>query len=72
MELVEHVLTAFADGAAVKSALNEAAENAHARPEVIEVLQQLPDRRYTSVLDLGRELTGLPFDADAITAATRA
>jgi len=61
MELVDHIEPAFVTGPATRNELLAAATASHARPEVLAVLQQLPDQRpYRSVRDLWPELSDLP------------
>ena len=63
MELVDHIETAFEAGPATRGDLLAAATASHARPEVIEVLHQLPDTPYRSVRDLWPELADVPVGA---------
>jgi hypothetical protein len=55
-ELAGHIETAFGTGHAARADLLAAATTSHARPQVIAVLQQLPDREYASLRDLWRHL----------------
>lgn len=71
-EVIECVVTAFFTGPATRHDLHQAAISNNARPEVIEVIRELVDRRYDSALDLGRELGDLPFDVDTYTATDSA
>ena len=63
MELVDHIESAFESGPATRSALLAAAATSHARPEVIELLQRLPDIRYRHVRDLWHQLADVPVGA---------
>jgi hypothetical protein len=63
IELVDHIESAFAAGPASRSDLLAAAAASHARPEVIEVLQRLPDTQFRTVRDLWKELSDVPVGA---------
>jgi hypothetical protein len=63
MELVDHLDTAFAAGAATRDQLLAAAAASHARPEVIAVLQRLPEQPYRGLRDLWPELADVPVSA---------
>jgi hypothetical protein len=63
MELVDHIENAFAAGAATRDQLLAAATTSHARPEVIAVLQRLPEQPYRSLRDLWPELADMPVGA---------
>lgn len=61
VEIVEKVGEAFAAGkGADRSEILAAATAAHARPEVLELLGTLPDRKYGRVNDLWEELHHVP------------
>jgi hypothetical protein len=60
-ELAGHIATAFDAGRASRADLLAAAASSHARPQVIAVLQRLPDREYGSVRDLWHHLADLPI-----------
>lgn len=61
IEIVEKVEAAFAAGkGADRSEILAAATAAHARPEVIELLGTLPDRRFGKANDLWEELHHVP------------
>lgn len=63
MELLDHIEPAFAAGAATRDQLLAAATASHARPEVIAVLQRLPEQPYRSLRDLWPELSDVPVGA---------
>lgn len=64
MELVDHVETAFTTGPVTRGDLLAVATASHARPEVIAVLQRLPESApYRSVRDLWSELADVPVSA---------
>lgn len=63
MELVDHIENAFTTGAATRDQLLAAATQSHARPEVIAVLQGLPEQPYRSLRDLWPELADVPVSA---------
>lgn len=58
IEIVERVGPAFIDGSADRSEILAAA--ARSRPEVIELLRTLPERRYRVVNELWDELRHVP------------
>lgn len=63
VEIVEIVGSAFAAGrGAVRSEVLAAAAASQARPQVIELLSSLPDRRFGMVNDLWEELGHVPVD----------
>ncbi|MEU2184338.1 hypothetical protein [Streptomyces thermolilacinus] len=57
-EIADHLAAVFANGAVSRSDLLIAA--AGARPEVREVLEQLPDRRYTELRQVWEDLPAIP------------
>lgn len=62
VEIVEKVGEAFAAGKeADRSEILAAATAAHARPEAIELLSTLPDRRFGRANDLWEELQHVPL-----------
>lgn len=63
MELVEHIEAAFGNGPIGRGDLLAAATASHARPEVLAVLQRLPDLPYRTVRDLWAELSDVPVGA---------
>lgn len=63
IELVDHIETAFTGGAATRGQLLDAATASHARPEVIAVLQRLPEQRYRNLRELWPELADVPVSA---------
>ncbi|WP_175410001.1 DUF2795 domain-containing protein [Streptomyces sp. TRM64462] len=58
-EIADHLTGVFANGAISRSDLLIAA--AGARPEVREVLEQLPDRRYTELRQVWQDLPAVPI-----------
>ncbi|MET8310268.1 DUF2795 domain-containing protein [Micromonospora sp. NPDC005173] len=60
-ELASHIATAFDAGRAGRADLLAAAASSHARPQVIAVLQRLPDQEYGSIRDLWRHLADVPI-----------
>ncbi len=63
MELIDHIENAFAAGPATRDQLLAAATASHARPEVIAVLQRLPEQPYRGLRDLWPELADVPVGA---------
>lgn len=63
IELVTHVEAAFADGPATRDGLLAYAVGSHARPEVIAILERLPDKPYTTIRDLWYDLPEVPVTA---------
>lgn len=63
LEIAEAVAKAFrGDGGASRDEIVEAARSA-SRSEVVEVLQELPDRRYGRLNELWEELHDVPVGA---------
>jgi hypothetical protein len=60
-ELADHIHTAFATGPATRTDLLVAAVASNARPPLIEILHQLPDKTYTKLRDLWHDLPDLPI-----------
>ncbi|MCC9738465.1 DUF2795 domain-containing protein [Streptomyces sp. MNU89] len=58
IEIADHVSALFANGAVSKHDLLIGA--ASARPEVLDVLKELPDRRYTELRQVWEDLPALP------------
>ncbi|WP_151484088.1 hypothetical protein [Streptomyces albicerus] len=58
MEIADHLSALFANGGLSRSDLLIAA--AGARPELREVLAQLPDRRYTELRQVWEDLPAIP------------
>ena len=58
LEIAQYLGQAFLAGAADRGALLAAAENA--RPDVREVLQQLPERRFASLRNVWEDLPNVP------------
>jgi hypothetical protein len=59
-EMAVHIEAAFANGAATRDRLLAYAAASHARPEVIGVLRDLPDKAYSNIRDLWYELAHIP------------
>ena len=59
-ELANHIEAAFASGPATRDTLLAYAASSHARPELIGVLQQLPNKPYPSIRDLWYDLSHVP------------
>ncbi|MQA95856.1 MAG: DUF2795 domain-containing protein [Streptosporangiales bacterium] len=58
-EILDHIESAFGDGAALRADILSAAEESGARSEVMAVLRRLPDRRL-ALRQLWVELPGIP------------
>jgi hypothetical protein len=63
IELANHVEAAFAHGPATRDNLLAYAVGSHARPEVITVIENLPDKPYSTIRDLWYDLPDLPVNA---------
>jgi uncharacterized membrane protein AbrB (regulator of aidB expression) len=59
-EMANHIEAAFAAGPATRDAMLAYAASSHARPEVIAVIQGLPDMIYPSLRNLWHDLGHLP------------
>ena len=59
-ELASHIEAAFNAGPATRSSLLAYAAGSHARPEVITLIQGLPDKVYPSLRNLWHDLGHLP------------
>ncbi|WP_149181933.1 DUF2795 domain-containing protein [Streptomyces sp. TRM49041] len=59
-EIADHLATVFANGAMSRSDLLIAAAGAGARTEVRQVLERLPDRRYTDLRQVWEDLPPIP------------
>ena len=59
-ELASHIEAAFSAGPATRGSLLAYATSSHARPEVLSLLQQLPDKIYPSMRNLWHDLGHLP------------
>lgn len=59
LEIAEAVGPAFGDGGATRGQIVEAARTAQ-REEIVEVLEGLPDRRYSRLNELWEELRDVP------------
>ena len=64
VEIADHVRAAFAHGPAPRQALVVAATRSGARPEVLGVLERLPDRRYQELRHLWGDLPDVPVERD--------
>lgn len=60
LEIAEAVGGVFEFGGASRREVLAAAETGESRPEVIAVLNQLPERRYRRLNELWEELHGVP------------
>lgn len=60
IELAAHVEAAFSGTPATRDRMLAYATGSHARPEVIAVIQSLPDKPYPSIRDLWYELGHVP------------
>jgi hypothetical protein len=60
-ELANHIEAAFATGPATRDALLAYAAGSHARPELIGILQQLPNKPYPTIRDLWYDLGHVPL-----------
>ncbi len=60
IEIVDKIDSVFVGGSADRSEILAAAAAARARPEVIETLRTLPDRRFRKVNELWEELHHVP------------
>lgn len=59
-EVADHVYAAFAPGPASRGDVLAAATASRARPQVLSMLQELPERSYGNLRDLWYELPDLP------------
>lgn len=62
-ELATHIEAAFMSGPATRDRILAYAAGSHARPDVIALLQGLPDKPYASIRDLWYELGHIPIGA---------
>lgn len=60
VEIAEAVRTAFDGGGADRAKILDAAANT--RPEVLQALARLGDRRYTRLNEIWEDLTGIPVE----------
>ncbi|MBB5869642.1 hypothetical protein F4553_003021 [Allocatelliglobosispora scoriae] len=60
-EVADHVLAAFQVGPASRGDVLAAATATHARPQVLSMLQSLPERSYGNLRDLWYELPDMPM-----------
>lgn len=61
LDIVEYIESAFATGPATREVLLATATAGHARPQVMAVLDRLPDRTYSSPRDLWYDLPDVPL-----------
>ncbi|GAB1688629.1 DUF2795 domain-containing protein [Krasilnikovia sp. M28-CT-15] len=59
-ELAVHVEAAFTTGPATRDRMLAYAAGSHARPEIIDLINGLPDKSYPSLRDLWYELGHVP------------
>jgi hypothetical protein len=59
-EIANHIEAAFTRGPTTRDALLAYAASSHARPEVIIVIQTLPDKIYPSMRNLWHDLGHIP------------
>jgi hypothetical protein len=60
-ELAVHVEAAFAAGPATRDQMLACAAGSRARPQIISMIRNMPDRTYSSLRDLWRHLGDLPI-----------
>lgn len=60
-ELANHIEAAFTSGPATRDSLLAYAASSHARPEVVNLLHELPDRAYPNLRDLWHDLSHVPI-----------
>jgi len=60
VELADHIQTAFATGAATRADLLAVAIANSARPQIIQLLQRLPDKTYPTIRGLWYDLPEVP------------
>ncbi|HEX8804097.1 MAG TPA: DUF2795 domain-containing protein [Acidimicrobiales bacterium] len=62
VEVIDHIGGAFSAGPLTRSDLLSEAQRAGARPAVIELLGQLPDRKFTRPHELWNDLGHVPIE----------
>jgi Protein of unknown function (DUF2795) len=62
VEVIDHIGEAFAAGPLTRSDLMTAARTVGARPAVIELLGQLPDRKFARPPELWNDLSFVPIE----------
>lgn len=62
VEVIDHIGEAFASGPQTRSDLLTAAQSVGARPAVIELLGQLPDRKFARPHELWNDLSFVPIE----------
>jgi hypothetical protein len=60
-ELASHIEAAFTGGPATRESLLAYATGSHARPEILHLLHELPDRTYPGMRDLWHHLGHVPI-----------
>ncbi|HAX81453.1 MAG TPA: hypothetical protein DCY40_02660 [Actinobacteria bacterium] len=60
VEIAQQITEAFRGSAATKEQIMEAAERSNTRPEVVAVLERLPQQTYGHLRDLWVELHQIP------------
>jgi hypothetical protein len=63
LEIADHLADAFDHAPTSRADLLAAAARNHARPDVMEVLAQLPDQQYQNLRALWPHLAEVPIDA---------
>jgi hypothetical protein len=62
VEVIDHIGEAFAGGPLTRSDLLVAARRVGARPAVLELLERLPDRRFSRPHELWTDLRDVPIE----------
>jgi Protein of unknown function (DUF2795) len=62
VEVIDHVGAAFTGGPVTRSDLLLAAERVGARPAVLELLERLPDHRFSRPNELWTDLKDVPIE----------
>jgi uncharacterized protein DUF2795 len=60
-ELANHIEAAFTGGPATRDSLLAYAASSRARPEILNLLQTLPDKTYPNLRDLWHDLSHVPI-----------
>lgn len=63
LEIADHVASAFEHPPATRADLLATAVRTHARIEVVQILELLPEQSYPDLRSLWRHLTDVPVDA---------
>jgi hypothetical protein len=61
LDIIDLIESAFATGPATREALLATATAGHARPQMIALLDRLPDKTYSSPRDLWYDLPDVPL-----------